>query len=381
MTASMLCRFRMSRSASTTSDPAATLITRVSDQNGLRRTCLVGQFRGAGHRQPRTHNYVGALPVLLLFNLVLASGAPVAAQSCGELGGDLCSQSGGCPALYTSLGQTWDPCNPCCQHQGPSCGEAGGDWCSQTGQCPAGSDSLGQTYDCNPCCRQHPQGQMNFTVYTGGGMSGGNVYANSSVIDNSSGCTHSAYWTQATIRSPSGRSASGQQSGLQAYASLPIAGEFGDYTITTSGNFNCSCGGLGGFGAGETVPVTPVPTSLYLVSSTKTGECNDYNRNRVYEVRDQFGNAMAQAGMTVLETWTTLNPNGCNVPNPQQGGGSTNNQGRFQDDIFLHGAAMCNPSPSCPSCSSTATQTIRVNGYNVGTRTVTWRCDDVTITP
>ena len=81
--------------------------------------------------------------------------------SCGELGGDHCSQSGSCPDSYDSLGTTYD-CDPCCKQQplpGPSCGELGGDHCSQSGSCPDGYDSLGTTYDCNPCCKQQaPQG-------------------------------------------------------------------------------------------------------------------------------------------------------------------------------------------------------------------------------
>lgn len=78
-------------------------------------------------------------------------------QSCGEAGGDYCSASGGCPAGYISLGETYD-CNPCClsQQSGPSCGEAGGDYCSQTGYCPSGYSSLGFTYDCTPCCKSEP---------------------------------------------------------------------------------------------------------------------------------------------------------------------------------------------------------------------------------
>jgi hypothetical protein len=48
------------------------------------------------------------------------------------------------------VGQTYD-CSPCCRSQppsdpGPSCGEIGGDYCSQSGVCPDGHDSLGRTY-------------------------------------------------------------------------------------------------------------------------------------------------------------------------------------------------------------------------------------------
>ena len=134
--------------------------------------------------------------------VLFACSGPAAAQSCGELNGDYCSQSGHCPAGYDSLGQTYD-CNPCCQEvsQGPSCGDIGGNWCSQTGSCPSGYDSLGGTYDCHPCCKQRSQGVMSFSVYTGGSVSNGTVYANGSVIDGSLNCTHSAYSTSTTIRS------------------------------------------------------------------------------------------------------------------------------------------------------------------------------------
>ncbi|HEX9726703.1 MAG TPA: PKD domain-containing protein, partial [Vicinamibacteria bacterium] len=85
-----------------------------------------------------------------------------AAQSCGELGGDYCSQSGSCPAGYDSLGPSND-CSPCCVQEqqpppaGPSCGQMGGDYCSQSGSCPAGYHSLGPSNDCSPCCVQNQQ--------------------------------------------------------------------------------------------------------------------------------------------------------------------------------------------------------------------------------
>jgi hypothetical protein len=71
--------------------------------------------------------------------------------SCGEMGGEYCSQSNGCPGNYPeALGRSWD-CAQCCA-RGPSCGEAGGSWCSQDGSCPDGRGSLGRTWDCDPCC-------------------------------------------------------------------------------------------------------------------------------------------------------------------------------------------------------------------------------------
>src|SRR5574341_869745 len=88
-------------------------------------------------------------PVLLSPLLAAIATAPIAeAQSCGELGGNHCSQDGYCPMGFNSLGDTYDPCSPCCQ-SGPSCGELGGDHCSQSGSCPAGYRFLGRTYE--PC--------------------------------------------------------------------------------------------------------------------------------------------------------------------------------------------------------------------------------------
>jgi len=105
------------------------------------------------------HAVTGFLLVLGLSLLLLFSASSEAsAQSCGELGGDYCSQTGSCPAGYDSLGPSND-CSPCCLQQppsGPSCGELGGDYCSQSGSCPAGYDSLGLSNDCSPCCLQQP---------------------------------------------------------------------------------------------------------------------------------------------------------------------------------------------------------------------------------
>jgi hypothetical protein len=76
------------------------------------------------------------------------------ATQCESIGGDYCSDLDGCPAGYDSLGPTFD-CRNCCVSL-PSCGAMGGDYCSQTGSCPAGYNSLGASYDCNPCCKTQP---------------------------------------------------------------------------------------------------------------------------------------------------------------------------------------------------------------------------------
>lgn len=56
------------------------------------------------------------------------------ATQCETLGGEYCSELDSCPAGYESLGPTFD-CRSCCR-QTPSCGEMRGDHCSQTSGCP-----------------------------------------------------------------------------------------------------------------------------------------------------------------------------------------------------------------------------------------------------
>jgi hypothetical protein len=61
-------------------------------------------------------------------------------------------QSSGCPA--GSCGWQTDNCGAqlWCGDCAPSCGEMGGEYCSQSGGCPEGFDSIGPSSDCNPCC-------------------------------------------------------------------------------------------------------------------------------------------------------------------------------------------------------------------------------------
>jgi hypothetical protein len=94
---------------------------------------------------------------LLAGLVMLASPQATLADSCGEMGGNYCSQTGSCPGGYSSLGDS-DDCHPCCVEEPdlPSCGELGGDHCSQNGHCPSGYSSLGSSWDCNPCCNENP---------------------------------------------------------------------------------------------------------------------------------------------------------------------------------------------------------------------------------
>jgi hypothetical protein len=169
-----------------------------------------------------------------------AQRAVLAAQTCGEIGGDWCSQNGACPVGRHSLGETQD-CRPCCQTNapsGPSCGELGGNYCSQTTSCPAGYVSLGSTWDCNRCCLQGGRGMSgNYYKYSDGGTNFSIIWGR--------GITSSDYNTYGhqfrevtTLTSPHGRivTLSGGRSASysEAFASLPFdPSDVGDYTIFT----------------------------------------------------------------------------------------------------------------------------------------------------
>jgi len=165
---------------------------------------------------------------------------PLEAQSCGEIGGDWCSQTGSCPAGRHSLGRTSD-CNPCCrtnEPSGPSCGELGGNYCSPTSSCPAGYANLGSTWDCTRCCLRGGQGMSGvYYRYSDGGTSFSYIWGR--------GVTSSDYNTYGhqfravtTLTSPHGRSAtvsSGRSTSYsEAFASIPFdPTDTGEYTVVT----------------------------------------------------------------------------------------------------------------------------------------------------
>jgi hypothetical protein len=122
--------------------------------------------------------YIGAI---FLGGWVLASAVSAQAQSCGELGGDYCSQGGACPAGYTSLGQSYTTesqwidewCETCqrvcdsCQDCWTNCDEDGNCWdecteveCNCRDECSqricGGHWAYEQVNECNPCCVSQP---------------------------------------------------------------------------------------------------------------------------------------------------------------------------------------------------------------------------------
>jgi len=92
---------------------------------------------------------------------------------------------------------------------------------------------------------RHVSGQssgMSISVYTDVYQSEDlNMVVYATVMDNSWGCGHSGYMTTAYITSPEGRFASHQSSGLYGNVSIPIDAEYGDYSVNTSGTYQCSC--------------------------------------------------------------------------------------------------------------------------------------------
>jgi len=324
--------------------------------------------------------YIIGITSLSTLVLILAFAQPSVAQSCGQAGGNYCSQSGSCPAGYSSLGQTWD-CNPCCL-QGPSCGALGGNWCSGTGSCPGGYSSLGRTYDCNPCCKQQNQSQMNFSVHTDTGYTQGWVYGNSSVIDLSWGCNHSNYATRTTIYSPSGRSSPAQCSGLQCGASMAVSGEYGTYTVVTTGTYNCSClnWGPASFGSTEHFYVS-VPADLHSIPPDQYSYSGlgDYLRTRLWQIYNQYSQPWTYSDL-LTESYTPIpGLNECNIA-INTGTAYSDGQGRFTDRYGNY-PWHANPVPACffdSLCQSTFTQTISVWGVPFSHQ-VTFGCYDAWI--
>src|SRR5262249_31340246 len=119
-----------------------------------------------------------------------------------------------------------------------SCGELGGNYCSQTTSCPGGYANLGATWDCAPCCLRGGQGMSGvYYRYSDGGTNFSYIWGR--------GITSSDYNTYGhqfravtTLTSPRGRSvpvASGRSTSYsEAFASIPFdPADSGDYTIVS----------------------------------------------------------------------------------------------------------------------------------------------------
>lgn len=104
---------------------------------------------------------------------------------------------------------------------------------------------------------------MSFSVYTDVVESGAVVYLHGSAYDNSWGCYHSGYSLTSTLTSPTSRVSSISSSGLYANTSLPVGSDYGTYSGSVSGNFDCSCLGYTTSFLGDNQSVfVQKPTSL-----------------------------------------------------------------------------------------------------------------------
>ncbi len=121
------------------------------------------------------------------------------------------------------------------------------------------------------------------------------------------------------------------------------------------------------------------PAVLRVISDRYAWQAfNDYKRERVYQVLDQYGQPLARAGMTATETFSDWITNGCELSGLSPRHASTNDQGRFLDEIGITNQPKCRVDPNC---SSTIIQTARIDLLIVGQFTFTYRCGSVDITP
>ncbi|MCI0623357.1 MAG: hypothetical protein L0387_17145 [Acidobacteria bacterium] len=102
------------------------------------------------------------------------------------------------------------------------------------------------------------------------------------------------------------------------------------------------------------------------------GTYTTYNRHITYAIRDQFTNTISGFGMGLEESY--------NTPSGQCSSGVHVTTGFGEGDTILDDLWICHQSCTTGgSCSVSATQTIKVNGFTVATKSVTWTCSDVTV--
>lgn len=128
----------------------------------------------------------------------------------------------------------------------------------------------------------------------------------------------------------------------------------------------------GGSGQVEVQVPTSVITDLQYYVYQVPG---DYDRRRVYKVKDQNDQIISRAGLGVTESSGAYlpNTNACNFDPPRIDTAFTDAFGQFSDSYNLQRAPACAATPT-PSCLATAIQTIRVAGRVVQTNTVSWTC-------
>lgn len=123
---------------------------------------------------------------------------------------------------------------------------------------------------------------MNFSFYDDGMVSSdlSTLYMVTDGSDNSSGCVHSEYGTSGSMLSPNGRSWTDFfGTSMSASFNVPFEGDFGEWRMTTSIGYYCSCQ-LSYQQTGSTAQFWTVP---YLSHYTMTAMGNPNNTYTVDE--------------------------------------------------------------------------------------------------
>jgi YD repeat-containing protein len=127
----------------------------------------------------------------------------------------------------------------------------------------------------------------------------------------------------------------------------------------------------------DTTNPTGVTCSVPCVSGSGTCTYNSYVRTRTYVVRDQFSQLFTNLGIAQIvgtESFSGLSSTcGASAPSP-----SPVFLSRFNDFFAFCGTACLSGGGGC---TTTATQSIQVNGFVVRTSSVSWTCTACSVTP
>jgi hypothetical protein len=222
---------------------------------------------------------------------------------------------------------------------------------------------------------------MSFSVYSDIAWDGETVYAYVSGYDGSWGCSHNDYWTDLFLAGPS-HSSSTRVQGTGGGITLPFSGDDGTWTVWSSTSFFCSCvQNFIGAGGGGQQTLERRPTSLSEVFRGYVPPLGDqwYNLLVRRQVLDQFGSPLRRSNMGVAEVYSPVTgaaTGSCIRAGVvvETGVGASDSDGQFPDNYWLSGA---NPPAACTPAS--ATQNIFVSGQPVGTYTVTWSRNGVSV--
>lgn len=127
---------------------------------------------------------------------------------------------------------------------------------------------------------------------------------------------------------------------------------------------------------GHTCDASATTNNCTKSAFTGSGSYTSYVRTRTYHIMNQFNppDWISGYNMDIQESY--------NPPSGQCASDAsvvtTSATGDTAVDCFYFCSATCK---SGGSCNVSATQSITVNGYSVGTKSVTWTCSDATIQP